>query len=106
MEQSVSINDFFPPFQPTLADFYPEGMARLNGQAPIIPFHRKIGPDAAAILRPLLERLRQAADTEIELLTIMEFCQSVLSAQGIKFHITRVSCGTPARRHTHMEDAK
>lgn len=85
--ESVSMDDFFPATPVTTEDFYPDGTVTYF--RPVPRTSRHIGPDAAAILLPLLERLRAAVEVEIELVTIMEFCETVLRSQGVKLHVVR-----------------
>ncbi len=78
----MSLNDFWPPREASLSDFYPDNFVFPQKVDP----SRKMGPGAAAVLVALAERLKVSLETEIELLTIMEFCESLLRQRGVKFH--------------------
>ena len=83
--RAVRMDDFFPAIPVLLEDFYPEGAERYflpKRQRTPMP---RMGPDAAALLIPLCERLKAASEAELELLTIMEVCHQLLERQGVKF---------------------
>lgn len=70
----ISILDFYPNFQPSIGDFYPHGFSF----QPQLKAKREMGPDAVAVITALADRLINGAHAEIELLTIMEFCDRLL----------------------------
>ena len=97
----VSMDDFFPPRPVTMDDFYLHGAdLYLN---PVPNLNRRIGSDAGAVLIALAERLKDAAHAEIELLTIMEFCEILLRRNGVKFRaiteLGAVDDGLPYATH-------
>ena len=49
--------------------------------------NRRIGAEAYAVLEALGSRLRESAEVEIELITIMEFCEGVLRSQGVNLKV-------------------
>lgn len=78
----MSLTDFWPLHEASLSDFYSDNFVFPQKVDPL----PKMGPGAAAVLIALAERLKISLETEIELLTIMEFCENLLRQRGVKFH--------------------
>lgn len=76
------MSDFFPPYKPTMEDFFPGGKIEFAGHK--VLGNRKLGPDAGAVIQKLADRLICSSEAEIELLTIMEFCHRLLKNAGVK----------------------
>ncbi len=85
-ESQITMDDFFPLGRVVADDFYPDGPERFFKRAEHVrEVKRRINSDAAAVLEALTKRVMDAADAEIEFVTIMEFCENILRLQGVDF---------------------
>lgn len=82
----MSIEDFFPPREVELADFYPDGIPNGN-LGPLNPLMDKaIPPMMASWVLQFMEAESNAATKKIELLRMLKFLSQILKVFDPELH--------------------